>query len=441
MRELRRLATQLLEHPRKERLMLLRQACAALDLRLRDPELSRMLAEAWLESRGRSGPLRTGDRLSLAVQQWLLPGLLLAGSSHLLIALPKVGKSALLLGLIAAWSRGQSLLGRSFTAPCPEVLLAWPDQGEGDVARMLAAAGLLEANGHLRPPIAALWHAGRPLHLDDEGIATLAEEAAQRPGCLVVVDSYAAATRPLGLEEADAAFAGPLQALIEELDPTGATLLVVHHAGKGRAGEGPAALSRGSTALPAVPSMLLALAKANPADREDRRLLLHVEGRGGPPETLAIQRDEDRWTCCGTGEELLQEQRREAAREKLTPRQEAALEVVERRWADGQGESTVADLVADPDCELEGKHAGRLARKVLQALGRLRLVQLRKVGTGISARPWSAEGPGGPPCPPGPIGPGGPQISHIDGSTDQGDQKDHPDGGDQGDLFADRGVA
>jgi hypothetical protein len=187
--------------------------------------------------------------------------------------------------------------------------------------------------------------------------------------------------------------------------------------------------------------MLLALAKANPGDREDRRLLLHVEGRGGPPETLAIQRDEDRWSSCGTGEELLSEQRREAAREKLTPRQEAALEVIERRWSDGQGESTVADLVADPDCELEGKHAGRLGRKVLQALGRLRLVQLRKVGTGISARPWSAEGPGGPPCPPGPIGPEGPQIGQIDGTADHGDQKDQPDGEDQGDLFADREVA
>lgn len=421
--------------------MLLRQACAALDLRLRDPELNRMLSEAWLESRDRSGPLRPGDRLSLAAQQWLLPGLLLARSSHLLIAMPKAGKSAWVLGLIAAWSRGETFLGRAFTAPCPDVLLAWPDQGEGDVARMLAAAGLLEANGDLRPPIAALWHAGRPLHVDDEGIATLAEEAAHRPGCLVVVDSYAAATRPLGLEEADAAFAGPLQALIEELDHTGATLLAVHHAGKGRAGEGPASLSRGSTALPAVPSMLLALAQANPADREDRKLLLHVEGRGGPPETLAIQRDEDRWICCGTGEELLSEQRREAAREKLTPRQETALEVVERRWADGQGESTVADLVADPDCELTGAHAGRLGRKVLQALGRLRLVQLRKVGTGISARPWSAEGPGSPPCPPGPIGPESPQIGQVDGTADLGDQRDQPDEGDQGDLFSDREVA
>jgi hypothetical protein len=434
MRELRRLSSDLLDQPRKERLPLLREAAGNLSLRVKDPELRTMLSEAWLASRGRCGPLRPGDRLDLNPQQWHLPGLLLKRGSHLLIAQPKVGKSSWVLGLIAAWSRGETFLGRAFTEPCPEVVLVWPDQGEGDVARMLAAAGLLGSDGGVRAPIVALWHAGRPLHLDEEGIATIAEEATRRPGCLVVVDSYAAGTRVMGLEEASAEFAGPLQGLVEEVDPTGATLLVVHHAGKSRAGEGPAALSRGTTALPAVPSMLLALGKVNPIDREDQRLLLMVEGRGGPPETLAIVRDGDRWTSCGTGEEIAAEVRREAAREKLTPRQEAALEVVERRWGDGQGESTVADLVADPDCELEGKHAGRLGRKVLQALGRMRLVQLRKVGTGISARPWSADGPQGPLSAAGPIGLAGPQISQLDGPGDQEDQEDSPGGEDLGGL-------
>lgn len=430
MRELKRLASEVLDQPRRERLPLLREAAGNLSLRVKDPELRTMLSEAWLASRGRCGPLRPGDRLDLSPQQWLLPGLLLKRGSHLLIALPKIGKSSFVLGLIAAWSRGETFLGRSFTEPCPEVLLAWPDQGEGDVARMLAAAGLLAPDGGVRAPIVALWHAGRPLHLDDEGIATIAEEAARRPGCLVVVDSYSAGTRAMGLEEASSEFAGPAQGLVEELDPTGCTLLIVHHAGKSRGGEGPAALSRGSTALPAVPSMLLALGKVNPTDREDQRLMLMVEGRGGPPETLAIVRDGDRWTSCGTGEEIAAEVRRDAAREKLTSRQEAALELIERRWADGQGESTVHDLVADPDCELEGKHAGRLGRKVLQALGRMQLIQLRKVGTSVSARPWAAAGPPGVPPQQGPIGPAGPLP------TDPAARPDLLQGDDQGDLFA-----
>jgi hypothetical protein len=181
--------------------------------------------------------------------------------------------------------------------------------------------------------------------------------------------------------------------------------------------------------------MLLALAKVNPADREDRRLLLQVEGRGGPPETLAIVREEARWMVCGSGEEIAAEQRREVAREKLTMRQEAALELVERRWSDGQGETTVADVVADPDCEITGNHAARLGLKALQALARKGLIQLRRVGTGISARPWSADGPEGLPSTAGPIGLAGPQISHRDGSSDQGDQEDQPDEGDQPDLF------
>ena len=434
MRELKRLASELLDQPGKERLPLLREAAGNLSLRVKDPELRTMLSEAWLASRGRCGPLRPGDRLDLSPQQWHLPGLLLKRASHLLIAQPKVGKSSWVLGLIAAWSREETFLGRAFTEPCPEVVLVWPDQGEGDVARMLAAAGLLEPDGGVRAPIVALWHAGRPLHLDDEGIATIAEEAARRPGCLVVVDSYAAGTRVMGLEEASAEFAGPLQGLVEEVDPTGATLLVVHHAGKSRAGEGPAALSRGTTALPAVASMLLALGKVNPTDREDQRLLLMVEGRGGPPETLAIARDGDRWTSCGTGEEIAAEVRRDAAREKLTPRQEAAMELIERRWTDGQGETTVADVVADPDCEITGNHAARLGLKALQALARKGLIRVRKVGTGISARPWTADGSGGLPSATGPIGLSGPQISHRDGSIDQEDQEDQPIGEDLGDL-------
>jgi hypothetical protein len=46
--------------------------------------------------------------------------------------------------------------------------------------------------------------------------------------------------------------------------------------------------------------MLLALAKANSIDREDRRLLVYVVCRGAPAETLVIERDDPRWICCGT---------------------------------------------------------------------------------------------------------------------------------------------
>jgi hypothetical protein len=290
----------------------------------------------------------------------------------------------------------------------------------------------------MNPPITSLRTAGRPLHLDPEGVEELAVWGEKHPGGLLVLDSYAAAVRPLGLEEASAEFAGPLQEVLEAVEPFNITTLVVHHSSKGRASEGPAMASRGSTALPAVASQILALARVSPQNPADRRLLLQAEGRGGPAVHMLVERKEDCWICHGSGEEVMATQRRDQARERLTERQQAALNLVTRRWRDGRSETTAADLVgAAAGCDLEGKSGPRLARKVLNALARLELVNLRRVGNGFSARPWGeAERPTGPPRPRGPIGPAAPQISQPDGNGDLEDLKDQPDGGDQGSLFA-----
>ena len=305
---------------------------------------------------------------------------------------------------------------------------------------MIKSAGLLAADGGLlSPPLAMLFHAGNPIHLDPEGIERLVEKVSQHPGALVIVDSYSAATRPLGLEEANAEFAMPMVELIEAMEPHKATLLVIHHAGKARSSESPTSASRGSTALPAAASQVLSLARVNPQNRADRRLMLSAEGRGGPQEHLLIERQGDEWICHGSGDEAHATHQREQHRQKLTDRQSAALNLVERRWRDGKGETTSVDLVREPNCDLEGKNAPRLARKTLQALGRMELAALRHVGGGLSARPWGTdEGPGGPPCPTGPEGPGGPQIEQVanpDGYGDQGDPGDLPDKGDQGDQL------
>ena len=444
--EFRLVLSRLLEEPYAERMIQARQAAGELGLRLRDGEIQRELWKLKLATSGRAEPVRPGQPLDLSPTPWRWEGLLLDRCAHLLVAAPKVGKSSLGLALVAAWHRGdQTFLDRRLIGPCPPVILAWPDQGEQDCARMLQSAELLAVDGGLlSPPLVSLFHAGRPIHLDPEGIERLVEEIRPHPGALVIVDSYSAAVRPLGLEEASAEFAMPMDELIEALEPHKATLLVIHHAGKARSGESPTSASRGSTALPAKPSQVLGLARVNPQNRADRRLMLSAEGRGGPQEHLLIERQGDEWICHGSGDEAHATHQREQHRQKLTDRQAAALAVVERRWRGGQGETTGVDLVAEPACDLEGKNAPRLARKTLQALGRMELVLLRHVGGGLSARPWgTAEGPGGPPCPTGPGGPAGPQMKQVAdpaGSGDQGDQGDLPDKGDQGDQVPMEGM-
>jgi len=438
--EFRKVLSRLLEEPYSERMIQARQAAGELGLRLRDGEIQRELWRLQMASNGRSEPVRPGQRLDLSPTPWRWEGLLLDRCAHLLVAAPKVGKSSLGLALVAAWHRGETtFLDRRLIGPCPPVILCWPDQGEQDCARMIRSAGLLAADGGLlSPPLVALFHAGRPIHLDPEGIERLGEEIRTHPGALVILDSYSAATRPLGLEEASAEFAMPLVELIEVLEPHQATLLVIHHAGKARSAESPTSASRGSTALPAAASQVLSLARVNPQDRADRRLMLSAEGRGGPQEHLLIERQGDEWICHGSGDEAHAAHQREQHRQKLTDRQTAALAVVERRWRDGQGETTGADLVAEPACDLEGKNAARLARKTLQALGRMELVALRHVGGGLSARPWgTAEGLGSPPNPAGPSGPAGPQIGQSAGAggcKDQANPEDLTDGEDLGDL-------
>lgn len=427
------------EFPRSEWLPMLRKAAAEKELRLRDPEIHRLAYQARQAQRGRLGPILPDQPLDLSPTVWAWEGIVLSGCVNLWVAAPKVGKSSLWAAWIAAWARGApEFLGRPLVGPCPPVALMWTDQPERDSARMLGAAGLLRPDGCLlNPPITLLRTAGRPLHLDPEGVEELAVWGEKHPGGLLVLDSYAAAVRPLGLEEASAEFAGPLQEVLEAVEPFGITTVLIHHSSKGRAGEGPAMASRGSTALPATASQILALARVSPQNPADRRLLLQAEGRGGPALHMLIEREGDRWICHGSGEEVMAAQRRDQARERLTERQQAAIDLIQRRWRNGHGETTAGDLVGEAaGCDLEGKSGPRLARKVLAALDRMELVHLRRVGNGVSARPWGeAEGPQGPPCLPGPIGPAGPQISHRDGSGDLEDQEDQPDEGDQPDLF------
>ena len=440
LNEFRRVLHRLLGEPYAERMIQARQAAGELGLRLRDGEIQRELWRLRMASSGRSEPILPGQRLDLSPTPWRWEGLLLDRCAHLLVAAPKIGKSSLGLALVAAWHRGEpTFLDRRLIGPCPPVILCWPDQGEQDCARMIRAAGLLAADGGLlSPPLVALFHAGRPIHLDPEGIERLTELVSQHDEALVILDSYSAATRPLGLEEASAEFAMPMVELIEALEPHRATLLVIHHAGKARSAESPTSASRGSTALPAAASQVLSLARVSPQNRADRRLMLAAEGRGGPQEHLLIERQGDDWICHGSGDEAHATHQREQHRQKLSDRQAAALNLVERRWRNGQGETTAVDLVKEPACDLDGKHAARLARKALQALGRMELVTLRHVGGGLSARPWgSAEGPDGPPCSTGPAGPPGPPIKQstdIDSCRDLGDQGDLPDTGDLEDL-------
>lgn len=385
------------------RLPLLRATAETLEFTIRDQELMAILTAARRRraNDGQDDMLQPGERLDLTPEPWAWDGMVLRGALNLWVALPKVGKTSLVLAWLNAWFRHEpAFLDRTLIGPCPPVLIVGTDQGQADWGRMLQEVGWVDAAGTIGGPLVGLVHAGRPLHLDPEGIDRIAEKAQQHPGLVVVVDSLSACLMPLGLKEESPQIAEPVQDLMEQLEPHGATLVVIHHASKGRAGEGAASASRGSTALPAAASQILKLAPAS-ANEADHRRLLTTQGRGGLPQSLVIQRDGPSWNLLGGAELLEREQSQADAESKLTERQLDALREVRERWEDRIERTTAAQLVEA--LELAGKDAARVARQTLLGLhqkGLLEMVARSQPGRGSRVNefwPKANEPANGPP--------------------------------------------
>ncbi|CAK6692505.1 AAA family ATPase [Synechococcus sp. CBW1107] len=370
---LREVAAELIasKTPYAERLPILRAEAEVLGLTIRDQELGAMLTAARRATTGSDQPVMPGQWLDVTPTPWLWENVVMRGRLNLFIALPKQGKTSMLLAGISAHHRNEpAFLDRTLHGPCPPVLIVGTDQGGNDWGQMLVEHGLAERHGdrvRYGAPIVALHHAGAPLHLDPEGIDRIAAYAQQMPGLLIVIDSLSACVAPLGLKEESPQIAEPIHDLMQQVEPHGATVVLIHHAGKGRAGDGASLASRGSTALPAVASQTIKLGAAS-ASPNDPRKLLTTEGRGGSPQALVIKRDGGAWNYIGTAEVLEQEQAEAEGIKGLNDRQADALDLVRERWEDGM-QRTTGNHVAE-GLGLTGKDPAKLALRALKALER-----------------------------------------------------------------------
>lgn len=359
-----------------ERMPTMRHRAGVLGLTIRDSELLGLQAAARRQRLGVDGLLGPGAVLDLSPEPWAWHGLLLRGCLNLLVALPKQGKSSLLISLIGAWHQGaETFLDRQLVGPCPPVLLIGTDQGQADWGRMLQAAGLVDPSGRIlqEGPIVGFAYSGRPLHLDPEGIDTIAEKAQQHPGLLVVIDSLSACISPLGLKEESPEIAMPVAELMEQLEPHGATVVLIHHASKGRASDSATSASRGSTALPALASQILKLEPATPNNPRDNRRVLTTEGRGGSPQALVIERDDSTWLLHGGMDALEQERQQAAAIRKLNDRQSEALDLLRDRWAAQTQRTTASDVVET--LGITGRNPQDQGLRILKQLERKALAQ------------------------------------------------------------------
>jgi hypothetical protein len=404
-RELRGLACKLLQEkvPPHERAALLRAAGHERGFSLRDGEILAITADARRDLQGKSSAATPEDEFDIPEEVWAWDQVIAARTPNLLVALQKVGKTALMAGMISAWHYGAGeFLGHPLIGPCPPVIIAGTDQTMADWRSVLAPAGLMQKqpNGmwKLTPggPIVKLWHRSQSVYLDMSGVEEIATACEEHPGALVICDTYAALIAPLGLDEAKPEAAEPLYNLMEMVEPYGATPVLLHHASKSRANERASNASRNSNAIPAAVSQIISLQWLEPDRKGDQRINLTTEGRNSKPVDLVIEQVErSQWIGHGSAEDIKEARRLEAVESGLSDRQSDALDLVRDRWESDMQETTPPQLLALMETEYQG--ITRKARKTLQQLVDKKLLMKRtdndseSGGTVIRFRPSGTE--------------------------------------------------
>ena len=373
--------------PVHERCIRIRTSANEQGLNIRDNEIFAITAKARRKLQGHVDAVGVEDEFDLPDTAWAWDGVIAAQVPNLLVALQKVGKSALMAGLIAHWHYGSDgeYLGHKLIGPCPPVIIAGTDQTLVDWCNLLAPVGLMtqRENGKwgLAPngPIKQLWHRANPIYLDMEGIEKITDANKQWPGALNWLDTYAALVAPLGLAEEKPEIAEPLYNLEESTQSYNATNVAIHHASKSRANERASNASRNSNALPAAASQIISLHWLNPDAKSDQRVTLSTEGRNGTPiEEIIEQCDRSQWQSHGSAEQIKEQQRLEKVEAKLTDRQAVALELLRDLW-NAKHQELSAPALLKVEKELFGTE--RQARRSLDDLVTKGLAEERRTTT------------------------------------------------------------
>ena len=113
----------------RDRMVHLKDAARNYKTEFSNQELKQYLWDALRELAGAAEPVPRGGKLNLSKARWLWAGVVMAATTTLVIALPKVGKPLLMTMMLGRIRRGDSsFLGQALPAAKPLVLIVGPDQ-------------------------------------------------------------------------------------------------------------------------------------------------------------------------------------------------------------------------------------------------------------------------------------------------------------------------
>ena len=151
---------------------------------------------SWCIDHSEGDGITCDDELDIPDDQWGWESILVRGDLNLWTALQKVGKTNLVLQMLALWSAGaDSFLGQAFCGPCPPVIIVGVDIGIGSWRGPLMATGLMKkttaCKHKIRPPLVKLFTREQPIYLDKKGTEALALLCQQHEKPLILIDYYA----------------------------------------------------------------------------------------------------------------------------------------------------------------------------------------------------------------------------------------------------------
>ena len=344
-----------------QRNTLIRHAGRDLGLILNEQAIFGIIGKARRELEGTQDGYSPNEKIKIPRTKWLWEHLIAEGSITEVVSLPKVGKSSLMGAFLGAMSRGNSeYLEKQITSKAKSIYVLGTDQPMADWAEILIPVGLMKKTAddevELVHPLKRIWTMDRPITLTEESIQQVHDLAVEDPNSIFVLDAFASLISGLGLDENHVDAVEPIRMFCEALAPTGATIVLLHHASGTNSNERAVKASRGTKALPALCSNVVNLAFMVPDDKTDERVAVTTQGRSSKPVDMVIEQvDRAVWENRGSSADIKKELKLEKLEGGLNPRQSLVLTHV-NEWCKFPF-PTLAKIVAEELADEFGKNA------------------------------------------------------------------------------------
>ena len=365
----------------KNRYIMAREFANDLKVKISSEELRLRVWDARKRVEGNNSDYSKNDVIQAPPHAWSWENLIMMSDTNLLSASPKVGKTTLMVEMLGKWAIGaEDFLGFKFTGKCPKIILIGTDMPNARWMPLLNKFGLAEklsdTSYKFLDPIINYFSSDRPLHLDDQGLSKIADIVEKNPNCLLLLDSYSRCC-PHGIDEKSNYFSQPLMDLMEVTSPHNVTNIIIHHSGtEGATSNSAVRASRGHSSLPASVSQTLGMRWHNKEeDIEDKRIVLHTEGRGDVGVHLIVEQNDYGFELKGTFAEVMQSKKLEKIINGLTERQQDVYQIIEEHPIDF---ITPTQLALKVQFSEKDKTNLDICRRVLDQLVNKKLVKKEK---------------------------------------------------------------